>query len=370
MNSNKLTVSGLLIFITISGCGNKNSIENASDTDRYCLEADFKQKIEIIQPELSQITEHIPLTGTVETNPDKVVHFVSLVGGIISNTQFSLGDKVTKGQVLAELRSTELSALHSELITLQSQIGVAENRLQSVQSMFDDGISSQKELMEAQSELNILKAEKEKVTSNLKIFSASTEKGIFQIKSPTSGIVTAKSISAGTNISSESEPLFTISDLSEVWVLVNVYATNLQNIKTGMPVNIKTRSYPDEVFSGEITSISNVFDAEANVLKARVVLQNKDLRLKPGMLVDVTAIKHHEIKAFAIPTRSLVFDNNQNFVVIYNNDCDMEIRQVAIHSESNGTTYIESDLNENEKVIARNQLLIYEQIKNLGFVPK
>ena len=353
----------LLAAFMLNSCKNPEE-HNIAENKIYCLDENFKSKIELEQPKKQVVTEAIPLTGVVEPNPDKVIHFVSLVGGIISNTNFSLGGNVAKGQVLAELRSTELSELQSQSKTIVSQIKVAEKNLQSIESMYDDGIASQKDLMEAQSELDVMKAEREKINANLSLFSASPEKGVFQIKAPTSGIVTAKSISAGTQISAEGEPLFTISDLSEVWVLVNVYATNVVNIETGMQVNIKTLSYPDEIFKGKIATISQVLDTEAKVLKARVVLPNTDLKLKPGMIVDVTALKEFQTEAISIPTLAMVFDNNQNYVVVHNGDCKIEIRQVEILSKSNGVTFLSGGLNENEQIISKNHLLIYEQIKN------
>src|SRR5690554_1060055 len=352
-----------IILLFLQGC--KDSELDVSEANQpYCLEGNFKEKLEFEVAMRQPVTEGIHLTGGVETNPDKVINFVSLVGGLISKANFSLGDEVEEGQVLAELRSTELSNLESELTSLESQIKVAKKNLKAVQSMYDDGISSKKDLTEAKSELAIYKSEKQKVTSHLNLFSASSEKGVFQIKAPTSGIVTAKSISAGTQISAEGEPLFTISDLSEVWIMVNIYATNVQNVATGMEVNITTLSYPDVTFKGKINAISQVLDSEAKVLKARIVLENKDLKLKPGMLVDVIALKDKKTKAISVPTHAMVFDDNQNFVVVYKSDCEMEIRKVEIFSRNNGFTFISRGLEENEKIISKNQLLIYEQIKN------
>jgi membrane fusion protein, heavy metal efflux system len=359
-----MLMCSLIGALLLGSCNNLEVSKVSTANKIYCLDENFKSKIDFELPKKQVVTEAILLTGGVEPNPDKVIHFVSLVDGIISNTYFSIGDRVTKGQVLAELRSTELSDLLSQSKTIASQLQVAEIHLQSIQSMYDDGIASQKNLMEARSALDVLKAEKERIQSNLSLFSASTDKGVFQIKSPTTGIATAKSISSGTQISAAGEPLFTISDLSEVWVLVNVYATNVMNIETGMPVTIKTLSYPDKIFEGSIAAISQVLDAEAKVLKARVVLQNTNLKLKPGMIVDVAAQKELKTEALRIPTSAMVFDNNQNCVVVYKDDCDMEIRQVEILTTSNGYTFISGGLSENEKIISQNQLLIYEQIKN------
>jgi len=352
-----------LLAIVLIGCNNNNEVLEYKE-ERYCLDERFKPKVEFDTAMLMKVEEGIHLTATIETNPDKVVRFVSLIDGIISKVYFSLGDKVSKGQVLAELSSAELSRLNSELHNLNSEIKVAEKQFESVQSMFEDGIASQKDLIEAKSILSIYKSKKEKILSYLKLFSASAEKGVFKIIAPADGFITHKSIATGTQISAEGEPLFTISDLREVWVMIDIYATNVQHIKEGMSLNMTTISYPDTVFKGKIAAISQVLDSEAKVLKARVVLPNPELKLKPGMLVDVIALKTQDVEAIGIPTAAMVFDHNQNFVVVYKGDCDMEIRKVEILSKSNGTTFIAKGLSVNEKVISKNQLLIYEEIKN------
>jgi cobalt-zinc-cadmium efflux system membrane fusion protein len=352
----------------LAACSGAQQIDQELVQPRqFCLDPSFIQRLEFGNTKLEPVSEGIPLTGKVENNPDKVIHFISLVGGVISNTYFSLGDEVQKGQLLAEIRSSELSNLQSERKTLESQITVAERQRIAVQSMYDDGIASQKDLLEAESDVNIKKAELEKVNANLAIFSASAERGVFQIKAPASGIITAKNIIPGMQISAEGEPLFTISDLSEVWVLVNIYAGNVKNVSVGVDVDIRTLSYPGEIFQGKIAALSQVFDTEERVLKARVVMKNPEFKLKPGMFADVMAKKPKGMEAVAVPTKSLIFDDNQNHVVVYRDACDVEIRTVEILSKNNGTTYIARGLTEGEQIVTRNQLLLYEQLKNFNF---
>jgi cobalt-zinc-cadmium efflux system membrane fusion protein len=352
---------GLLFAVS---CTKQVPKADESVSKKYCISSSLKSKIAFDTIVKKKVTDAIHLTGAVEANPDQVVHFISLVNGVISKTYFSLGDKVQKGQILAELRSTELIGMQAELKTVESQIKVSEKSLQAVQSMFNDGISSEKELLQAQSELAILKADKIKISSNLQLYSASAEKGVFQIKAPTSGIITDKTISAGTQITAEGEPLFTISNLNEVWAMVNIHASNVQNIKEGMPVNIKTLSYPGEIFNGTIKVVSQVYDNEERVLKARVVLNNVDGRLKPGMLVDVIAIELKNIEALSVPTDAIIFDNNENFVVLYNDDCDVKIVKIDVISKHEKTIYVANNFQEGQKIIAKNQLLIFEQLKN------
>lgn len=352
-----------VIFFSLTGCKNEEKTV-AEPTVQYCLNENFKSKIEVSEVKTENVAERVHLTGHVETNPDKVVEFTSLVNGIIVNTHFSLGDRVTKGQVLAELKSTELTSLQAQLSTINSQIQVSERNLKATEELFSDGISSQKEILEIQNDLESFKAEKLRISSDIELYSGSTQKGVFLIKAPASGIITSKSISNGKQITSDGESLFTISDVNEVWIMANIYATNINEIKTGMKVEITSLSYPDKVFSGIISMIPPVLDEESKVLKARVVITNDDGLLKPGMLVDLMALKDSEEKAVTIPIESIVFSNNENYVLVYTSDCDIEVRKIEIIATNEKNIYVGSGLKEGEKIISKNQLLVFEQIKN------
>ncbi len=355
----------LFLFSVLCSCQEKPVPDSGSSTpERYCLDPAFRERIDFVKPVYEKVTEGIHLTGSIEANPDKVVSFVSLVSGVVTGANFSVGDRVQKGQVLAEMQSSELSALQSELTSLKARIAVAENRLKAVKAMFADGVSSQRDLLEAQSELDILQSELSRNSANLGLYSASVSKGVFQIKAPASGIITQKSVTTGAQISPESGSLFTISDLSQIWVLANVYATNVKNVFPGMEVSITTLSYPDEQFKGKISSVSSVMDEEAKVLKARIELPNTGMKLKPGMLVDIKAFKPVDQMALSLPTGSLVFDDNENYVVVYKNDCELAVRKVGILTRNNGTTYLSEGPDTTENIISKNQLLVFEQLKN------
>src|SRR5690606_41761016 len=94
-----------------------------------------------------------------------------------------------------------------------------------------------------------------------------------------------------------------------LWAMANIYSADIAHINEGMDVEIKTTSYPDEIFKGKIEVISQVLDENSKVLKARIVLNNKDLKLKVGMMADVFALKKMDKQEIAVPTYSLVFFN-------------------------------------------------------------
>ncbi|WP_431242300.1 efflux RND transporter periplasmic adaptor subunit [Flavobacterium sp. P21] len=360
----KLILLPILGLMLVYGCGKKEEVKESKE-EKFCIDKELKEKITIEPVQKRAVSESINLTGNITYNSDHIVQFNSLVQGIITKTTFSLGDYVKKGQVLAEIKSTDLNSMQSESKSLQSQIAVAQRNLQSVKSMYDDGISSQKDLMQAQSDLDVLKSSLQNVRANLAMYSASSERSVFQIKAPTEGYIVAKSISPGMQITDSSDPLFTISDLKEIWVLVNVYTSNLKNVSENMPVDVTTPAYPGEIFKGKIKMMAKVFDEDEHVLKARIVMDNKDLRLKPGMTADIVIDKSMGGETLvAVPAKAAIFDNNRDYILIYKNDCTIETREINPVIKNNNWLYFDKDVKEGEMVITKNQLLIHERLKN------
>lgn len=353
----------VLFIVLLGACKNKDEVETFRK-DKFCLDEKISRTIEIEKAVKRAVTERIHLTGSIAANPDKRVHFVSLVDGVISNTYFSLGDVVAEGQLLAELQSTTLSTLHAELRALDAQIEVAMIDLRAKEQMFEDRIASNRDLIDAENNLRILESEKQKVEHNLSLYRASNTKNVFRIEAPAAGIITAKNISSGTAVTNAGEPLFSISNLDKVWAMANIYSAEIAQISEGMDVEIKTISYPDEIFSGKIEVISQVLDEDSKVLKARIVLDNKDLKLKVGMIADIFALRKLDQQQVAVPTSSLIFFHGKNYVLIHKGDCDIEAREVSLASKGNEITFIESGLEEGENIITKNPLLIFEALHN------
>ena len=134
-------------------------------------------------------------------------------------------------------------------------------------------------------------------------------------------------------------------------------------INKGIKVSINSLAYPDEQFSGIINHVSQVFDANERVLKARIVMNNTENKLMPGMMVDVLVEKKLGILANAIPTNSLIFDNNEHFVLVYKDDCNIEVRQVNTLVQNKQRAFIKNDVEVGESIISKNHLLIYNQLK-------
>jgi cobalt-zinc-cadmium efflux system membrane fusion protein len=221
-------------------------------------------------------------------------------------------------------------------------------------------------LFEAEAVVTQAQAEIERIENTLSIYGTSNQGGLFAVKSPISGYILERNVSAGSNISEDGDEIFTVADLNTVWIIANVHAGDLMFVKENMPVEITTHAYPGEVFHGRINAMSRVFDPEERVLKARIVMPNRDLKFKPEMFVDVKLIDvgaMHASPLPAIPSNALIFDNNRHFVVVKTSDKTFENREIIIQGQHDGIAYIATGLEEGEDVVVKNQLLIYSELK-------
>lgn len=350
-----------ILFLSLVSCTGNG--EGNSDKQAEIVPA-FYSSVKTIKASYETRIEMLTLTGQVEYDSDKVINYYPLTEGVAGRVYFSLGDKVEKGQALLDIHSKDLSELQSEQSSLQSEIRIIERELKSAQEMFKDKMLSEKELLEIEAKLKQSQTSLSKVKNDMQLFGSDKGNGVFSIKAPMSGYIVTKNVTSGSTLSSDNGSLFTIADLSTVWVVVNVYAGNLQLVKEGMDVNFTTLSYPNETFEGKINLMSQVFDPEDKVLKARIIISNKDLKLKPGMSTIVYLKNEVGEKNIAIPSDALIFDKDHYFVIIKNTNGDFQIREVFLKGHSGQTTYIKSGLSEGEEVVISNHLLIYSGLNN------
>ena len=342
------------LIVVFYSCDN-NKPGNSEETKGKA----FLENLETVKVVTSNQEQEITLTGKVEYNPDKIINYTPLISGIIDRAYFSLGDKVQKGQDLLDVRSTELSALQAERVSLEAEEKTAERELMTAQSMFADNLLSESELLEAQGKLKQIQAATDKIKSDMNVYGTDRGSGIFTVHAPMSGYVVHKKAAQGSPVSADNESVFTIADLSTVWITANVYAGDLLFVREGMDVEMTTFSYPDELFYGKINSLSQVFDPEERVLKARIIMDNKDLKLKPEMSM-LVKLKDKTSRQFtAVPSDALIFDDNRYFVVVEEAAENFVIRDVVLQGHNNNISYIAAGLTEGEKVVIRNQLLIY-----------
>jgi cobalt-zinc-cadmium efflux system membrane fusion protein len=241
---------------------------------------------------------------------------------------------------------------------------VAKKNLDKTKDMFKSGLASLTDSLSAEAVFAQSKSELSRVNRVLKINGGNTE-GEFSIIAPISGFIVEKTVNNNTVIRADnSTSLFTISDLKNVWVWANVYESNISVIRLGDNVSVTTLSYPGKIFKGKVDKILNVLDPTNKVMKVRVALDNGDYSLKPQMFASVTVTNPENKQSICISSRALIFDHSQYYVLVYNNKSDVRIAPVQVLSTNGDKTYIATGLNEGEKIIASQAILIYDALNS------
>ena len=323
----------------------------------------FADRVKTVPAQLGTTQKELILTGKVEYNPEKIIRYAPLVSGTVEHLSFSLGDYVRKGDPLLQIRSSELSALQSENIAAETDLRVAERELKSMRALYADNMLSEKELLEAEAKTNQAKAELDRIRIDLANYRFDSRKGTFSVAAPLSGYIVEKEVATGTPVSADGNPIFTIADLSSVWITVNVYARDLSIVREGLEVEISSQAYPGERFKGTISSLSRTFDPQEKVLKARILIANEDLKFKPDMAVTVRVSNPQERTTVAIPKDALLFDNDKYYVVVSDESGEFRSRRVIPGGHAQGMTFIQEGLDGTEKIVVSNQLLIHTGLK-------
>lgn len=351
----------IFLISILCACSEKKQDNNKKQP--ISINSSFSSHIQTTKATAGNQEKEMTLTGKIISNPDKTIQYTPLISGIIQRTYFSLGDKVSKGQTLLDIQSSELNALHTELITLESEVKIAERELKSAQAMYEDSMLSERELLEAQSKLLQAQTSLEQTRNDIGAFGTSKGKGVFSIQSPIDGYIIAKNASPGSPVSAEGEPLFIVADLSSIWVIANVYASHLQFVQEGTKAIVTIPSYPNETFEGEVSNLSQVFDPEDKALKARIILPNRELKLKPEMSVVIKLKEEANNNLVVIPSDALIFDNDAYYAIVKEADNDYSVRDVVLYDHNGQMSYIASGVKAGEEVVSKNQLLIYAELK-------
>ncbi len=308
---------------------------------------------------LSQLT----LTGSIAPDENKMVKIFPLVSGVAQNVYVQLGDVVHKGQTLAIMKSAEMAAYTKDFISSEADVRNTRRILESTQDLYKSGLASQKDLFQAQSDYQKAFAEGKRASAVISI-NKSNANG-YELKTPLSGFVVEKNLANNTQVRADnSQNLFTIADLSTVYVLVNVYESDISKIQTGDPVKITTLSYPDKVFQGKIDKIDNMLDPENKIMHARIKIENPGNSLKPGMFANVMIKAKSGEDLPVISTNALVFDNDKNYVIVVDGKSKVHIQEIHIAKTVEDRAYISRGLKAGDRIVASRQVYLYESLKD------
>lgn len=310
------------------------------------------------------VKSELTLFGKVQADNNKLAHVYPIVGGNVIKINVELGDYVHQGDILAVVQSSEVAELQKEKLHAINDLAIAEKNYEVAKDLYAGKLNSEKDMIAAEKELQKAKAEVQRMNEVYKIYHLK-DGSTYNIIAPLSGFIVSKNINQNEQLRADnSEMLFSIAEIKDVWIIANVNESDINRVKLGYDASVHTISFPDRKFNGKIDKIFNAIDPETKAMKVRIKIPNDELILKPEMNATVVLHFKENHKMIAIPSSSVIFDKSKNWVMVFKDRTHIETRQVDIAKELKEVTYIRAGLKEGETIISKNGLLIYDALND------
>lgn len=351
----------ICVAILFNACSKKTEETNSQ---KFEISKELQQKISLSTVKSQPIVGKLELTGKVIPDENNLVNIYPMVGGKVMSVDVEIGELVSTSKPLVVINSGEAREFEKEYIAAKDEYELAKKNYEIQLDLHKSKFSSERELAYAKKDMQLAKAELSRLEEVYKVYSL-TNGGNYVIKSPVAGFVIEKKIGPNMQIRPDmNDYILSIARLEEVFVALNVYENDISKIKLGQKIKIKSFSYPDSLFYGNISRIENVIDPTTRTVQARVKLSNPNFIFKPEMNCIGTLQFQEKGTLPAIERSAVIFDKNKYFVLVYHSPTNIETRTVEIHSMSDDLAFVSSGLKEGEKVITKEQLYIYDALND------
>jgi len=373
-------VAGIGVFIVavLAGCGSEqrsasemtsySAKESKSGTpELFTIPQEQMSHVQVVTIQPVKLTRTLRLTGTVAFNAFSTTPVITQVGGPVSRILVVPGERVKQGQPLLDVSSPDYSVLLAAYLKAKDTYRVADKNYDRAKDLFEHHAISDRDLLQAESDRNQAQADMFSTEQGLKVLGITNPDLLLAkmpsgaevpLLAPISGEVVERLVAPGQVLTAGTTQAFTISDMSTVWVLANVYQGDLAYVKNGDDVTVQTDSYPD-TFHGKISFVSPALDPTTRTLQARIVVQNPGEKLKRDMYVTVTVIAGAIQNAIAVPDAAVLRDDqNQPFVYVATASNQFGRRQVEIGNSQAGQTQVLKGLSPGERVVGDGSLFL------------
>jgi membrane fusion protein, heavy metal efflux system len=369
----------IFVFVLASVLAGCSSDHNAGDMTSYSSQAsksatpqlftippDQVSHVQVVTIQLAKLTRTLRLTGAVAYNAFKTTPVITQVGGPVSRILVVPGDHVREGQPMLEVSSPDYSQLLDTYLKAHETFRVADKNYDRAKDLYEHKAIAERDLLQAESDRNEAQADLNAAEQAMKILGIKNPEDLAKAPSsaqipviaPMSGEVVERLVAPGQVMQAGQTQAFTISDMSTVWVLANLYQGDLAFVKTGDDVVVQTDAYP-ESFHGKISYVSAALDPNTRTLQARIVVDNPGEKLKRDMYCTVTVTAGMIQNAISVPDAAVLRDDeNQPFVYLAAGSNQFGRRAVEIGESQNGQTQILKGLAVGDKVVGDGSLFL------------
>jgi len=296
--------------------------------------------------------------GRVTFDERHVARLGPAVGGRVSSINVVTGDTVKKGDVLLTIYAPDVASAQAQVTQAKTTRTLAERAAERARILKRDGAGSDAELQTAEAALAQAENEERRASAALGAIGGASGATEYVLRSPIAGKVIERNVAVGAQVTPSAEKtLFTVGDLSTVWVIADVFEQDLASVQPGAEATIQLLALRGKTFSGKVTHLSNVIDPLTRAAEARIELANADGDLKPGMSARVL-MRGSLPNGSEIPVSSVLARRDQFFVFVKQKDGSFVQREVQLGDQHGEHATIMAGLTPGEEVVTEGAILL------------
>jgi membrane fusion protein, heavy metal efflux system len=324
-----ILTAALLQAILLAGCGAKAASDPAAgappptqvdeEGSAGLVKVTHPEQFPIVTAGRRDSAPALNVTGLVTADVSRNVPVISIASGRILEVKARLGDTVTKGQLLLRVQSADTSSAFSDYRQAVADETLARAQLARSTLLFDKGAVAQKDLEVAQDVADKAKITVETTTERLRVLGADKDhpSPVVDIVSPASGVITDQQVTAASGTQGLASPnAFTISDLSHVWIVCDVYENDMPSVHVGETADIRLTAYPNLPLKGRISNVGSILDPNIRAAKVRIEVPNVGGIMRPGMFATATFYSTKKQTFTTVPASAIIHIHDRDFVYL------------------------------------------------------
>jgi membrane fusion protein, heavy metal efflux system len=321
-----LVMLAVVAALFMSGCGEKNNVAAEAPPPAKVVPGVDVTDFAVEHPEqypfatatAYQAPSQLVVNGSVFPDISRTVPVISLASGRVVDIRARLGDTVKKGQVLLRVRSDDIAGGFDAYRKAVSDELLARKQLDRTKLLYEHGAMATQDVEVAQDNEDDAKTTLDTATEHLRLLGSDPDQpaGIVDILAPVSGVITDQEVTDAASVQAYSTPNpFTISDLTTVWIVCDVYENDIPSVHMGESADVRLAAYPNQVFKGTISNIGSILDPNIRSAKVRIEIRNPGT-MRPGMFATATFYSIQKQMFTSVPASAVVHLHDRDWVFI------------------------------------------------------
>lgn len=377
------------VIVTMGvACENKSLDGSAAKQDRSIERPELlhltpeelaRMRLELVSVKQGQLVSHRQFPATVQANQNELAEVTSLIRGRVANVYVDVGQGVKKGTLLAMIHSVDLGLAEGDYLKAKARLEEAERSHVRAKELYDGKAVSLAELQRREAAMKTAQAEIREAKNRLELIGVPGEeierldqeqtiKADVPLRAPFDGRIIMRNLTRGEVVETD-QKLFTVANLTDVWVIGNVPEKDLQFIRKDQKVNVVLAAYPHAIVTGTITYIGDVLDPATRTMRIRVTVPNPDRLLKPEMFAIVSVHEASNEDTLSVPL-SAVHDGPVGKIVFVQREAGtFEVRTVKLGNEEGDVVRVLEGVQRGEHIVTKGSFALKSEMERHKIEP-